>query len=128
MSVTMDWAVYVWDSGSTYTFDAYMYRPNKDLETTIVSNMQVIKLADGSEAYIQPENKYIRGNINMYFAETTSAYRSQIENYIINGEKVKIVTHDSQIIYGYFIDMNRVWFAGQESSFDIAVVFKQTVS
>jgi len=122
------WNISLWQSGNVYTSDGEVPIPNQDLETKRISNLQIIKLANGSEAFVQPETKYYKDTITMFFASTTSAFRTKIETYISNGDKVKITTTDSQILIGYFIDMNRVWFAGLVDTFDVAVTFKETLS
>ena len=63
----------------------------------------------------------------MFFADTTSAFRLQIENYILNGDKVRITTHVvGETFIGRFISMRRVWFVGMEDSFDVQVSFERT--
>jgi hypothetical protein len=125
--MSTDWTVQVWQSGNTYTADDALPRPNSDIETKIISNLQIIKLADGSEGYIQPETKYFRDIISMFFAQTTSAFRTQIETYIANGDRIKITTHTGEIFEGYFIDIYRVWFSGMDNTYDCKVSFKQMV-
>lgn len=124
----MAWNISIWESGNVYSTDGEIPVPNQDMETKRISNLQVIKLADGSEGFIQPETKYYKDTISMFFANTTSAFRTKIENYISNGDKVKITTTDSQIFIGFFIDINRVWFAGMENTFDCAVTLKESLT
>lgn len=119
------WAISIWESGSTYTSDGTVPIPNADLETKRISNLQVIKLADGSEAFIQPETKYNKDTITMFFANTTSAFRTQIENYITNGDRIKITTHTSEVLEGFVIDMSRVWFSGISDTYDAMITMKQ---
>jgi len=123
-----DWAVAILESGNTYTEDGNIFRPNQDIETKRISNLQIIKLADGSEAFLQPETKYYKDVISMFFAQTTSTFRTKIQNYISNGEKIRITTHTGEIFYGYFIDMNRVWLAGVEDSYDMSITFREALS
>ena len=122
------WNIYLWESGSTYTSDGTIPRPNQNLETSLVSNLQIIKLADGSEAFMYPETKYLKGTLTMFFADTTSVFRTQIEGYITNGDKVKITTHTAEDIIGRFIDYKRVWFTGIDDAYDVMVTFKQLTS
>jgi hypothetical protein len=126
--MSADWSISIWQSGNSFVADGFINRPNQDLETKRISNLQIIKLANGSEAFMQPETKYFKDTFSMFFANTTSAFRTKIENYIVNGDKVKIVTHDSQTFYGFFIDINRVWFSGQTDTFDCALTFKESIS
>lgn len=127
--MSVDWSIYSLESGTTYTLDSLIPRPNADIETQHISNLTIIKLSDGTEAFIQPETKYFKEVITMLFIDTSSAFRTLIQNYIIAGDKLKIVTHDSQTFYGYMIDMKRVWLVGKDSNeYDIIVSFKETIS
>jgi hypothetical protein len=129
MSKTYDWIVYCINSdGSTWDADTSLPRPNQDLEKNIISTVQTIKLANGSEGFVTPEVRRNKGTITFFWADTTSALRNQIETYINFGEKIKIVTHDSQTIYGRFMDYKRVWFTGDTSQFDITATFKESDS
>ncbi len=125
--MSQDWTIAVWESGNTYGTADNFYRPNENLETKRQSNLQVIKLVDGSEAFIFPEIKFLKETTNMFFANTTSAFRTLIEDYITHGDKVKITTHTGETIIGYFIDMARVWLVGvSPDAYDISVTLKQT--
>lgn len=129
MSKTFDWTVWVIQSdGITWSADTTLPRPNSDLEKEIISTIQTIKLANGGEAFVTPEIRRNKGTLTFFWADTTSAFRNQIEDYINFGEKVKIVTHDNQIIYGRFMDYKRVWFSGNTAMFDITVSFKESDS
>jgi hypothetical protein len=129
MSKSYDWTIYVINSdGTTWSLDTSLPRPNQNIEKQINSTVQTITLANGGEAYITPEIRRTKGSIEFFWADTTAAFRNQIEEYINFGEKVKIVTHDNQIIYGRFMSYIRVWFAGSVSQFDISVTFKESDS
>jgi len=125
MSKTLDWAIEVFESGSTYVSDGYIQRPNEDLQMSRVSTMQKVKLADGSNGFITPETKYIKEPLSMFFADVTSAFITQLEGYITDGDKVRITTHTGIIFTGRFISYTRVWFTGIEESYDINVTFEQ---
>ena len=90
--------------------------------------MQKLKLANGSNAFITPETKRIKEPIVMSFIDTTSAFRTQIENYILNGDKVRITTHIAGEVYiGRIINMSRVWLVGiAPDSFDIQITLERT--
>jgi hypothetical protein len=120
------WNISLWQSGSTYVSDGTIPRPNENLETTRLSTMQKVTLANGDNAFITPETKYIKQPFSMFFADTTSTFRTQIENYISNGDKVKITTHTGEIFTGKFLDMKRVWFVGvSPDEYDVNVTFEQ---
>lgn len=122
------WNISVLESGSVFTADGTIPIPHADLETKRISNLQIIKLADGTEGFIQPETKYYKDTINMFFANTTSAFRTKIEDYITNGDKIKIVTSTGGTFIGYFTDMMRVWFSGIDDTFDCMLSFKETLT
>lgn len=118
-----DWLIEVENSGGTFISDGYIQRPNEDMETAYVSTTTKIKLADGSYGFMTPEIKRVKESFNMFFANTTSAFRTQIEDYMLNGDKVRITTHNGETFTGKFIELKRVWFSGIEDSFDINVIF-----
>lgn len=120
------WNISVFESGNTWTADGTIVIPNADLEQKRVSNLQIVKLADGTEAFIQPETKFYKETISMFFANTTSAFRTKIEDYITNGDKVKITMDTSETIIGFFVDSNRVFFSGIDDTYDLAITFKPT--
>lgn len=129
MSKTYDWTIYCINSdGTTWSLDSSLPRPNQDQEKHITSTIQTVKLANGGEAFITPEVRRNKGTLNFFWADTTATFRNQIETYINFGEKVKIITHDNQTIYGRFMDYTRVWFTGDTSQFDITVTFKESDS
>ncbi len=129
MSKSYDWTIYVIESdGVSWAVDTSLPRPNSDIEKQINSTIQTITLANGGEAYVTPEVRRNKGSIEFFWADTTATFRNQIEEYINFGEKVKIITHDNQIIYGRFMSYRRVWFAGNTSMFDISVTFKESDS
>jgi hypothetical protein len=129
MSGTQDWLVYTINiNGLTWDVDTNLIRPNEDLENQIVSTMQTVKMADGSEGYVTPETKSNKNNLQFFWADTTSTFRSKIEGYINSGIKLKIVTHDNQTLIGKFTEYKRVWFCGIDNSFDITATFKEMAS
>ncbi len=124
-----DWTIYSLESGNTYILDALISRPNADLETLSVSNLQVVKLANGEEAFIQPETKYYKDTFTMLFIDTSLSFRNLLGTYIVNGDKIKILTHTGQIFYGYFMSIKRVWLVGMSpDQYDVTVQFKETIS
>jgi len=122
-----NWNIYVETSNYGWEADDAIPRPHQDLESIYISTQQKIKLADGSNAFINVETKRNKEPIIMFWAETTAAFREQIENYMLNGDKVKIVTHTSEEFIGRFLSMKRVWFTGvAPDAYDIQVSFERT--
>ena len=122
---TYDWSVAVWESGNTYTPDDSFPRPNEDMETKRLSTISKIKLANGSNAFITPETKYTKESFSMFWADTTTVFRTQLEGYITNGDKIKITTHSGEEFIVKILDYIRVWFSGIEDSYDIQVTMEQ---
>lgn len=125
--MSQDWLVYLQTSNYGWAADTAFPRPNENLETQIVSTQTKGRLADGSNVFITPENKRVKEAFGMTFIDTTTALRTQIENYMINGDTIKIVTHTGEEFIGRIIDMKRVWFVGTFSDeYDIQIMFELT--
>lgn len=118
-----NWAVQIKNSANVYVSDGNINRPNEDLETERISTSTKVRLADGSDAFMTPEIKELRQPFNMFFANTTAALRTKIQNYISNSDDVKIVDHNSGTFIGKFTSMKRVWFIGISDTYDIMVQF-----
>ncbi len=112
------------ESGNTYTDDGTIPRPNQQLESKRSSTIQKVQVADGSNAYVTPETKFLRQPFTMFFADTTTAFRTKIENYITNGDTVRITTHNGETFTGKFVDMSRIWLTGVDDEFDVQVTFE----
>jgi hypothetical protein len=123
--MSVDWKIEVYSSGNTWIVDGYIQRPNEDLETNITSTVAKSKLADGSYCRITPETKKVKESFTMFFANTTEEFREQIEDYMVNGDKVRITTHTGEVFIGKFLDMKRTWFSGMLDAYDVTVTFDQ---
>lgn len=125
MSKSYDWTVSVINSdGVTWDVDTSWPRPNQDMERQWVSTMQTIKLANGGEGFVTPEVRRTKEAFSFFWADTTAAFRAQLEGYANFGEKIKITTHTGEIFIGMILDYKRVWFSGIESEFDVMITFK----
>lgn len=124
--MSMDWTIEYEGSSGAWLNDGNFPRPNQDLETEYISTQQKIKMADGRYGFVTPEIKRLRESFTMFFANTTSAFRSQIETYMYNGDKIRLTTHTSEVYIGRFISIKRVWFSGIDNEYDISVVFECT--
>lgn len=126
--MTQDWTCEIENSGGTWVVDTSFPRPNEDVETSYVSTMIKTKLADGSNAFITPETKRIKEPISFTWFNTSSTLRTQIETYMLNGDKLRITTHTAEIYIGRFINMSRVWFVGiNPDSYDIKCIFERII-
>ena len=123
-----NWNIFLANSMDVWVADDTVPRSNENLETTLTSTQQKIRLADGSTAYVRPETKRIYEAVKLTWMNTTSALRTKIETYMANGDKVKIVTHTGETFIGRFISMNRVWFVGIDDSYDVQVVLERMES
>jgi hypothetical protein len=120
--MSIDWMVYVYEeSGGSWQFSSYINRPNQDMNTEEMSTMQSTQLADGSQGFITPETKYLKQPFQMFFANTTSDFRTLLYGYFRNGTKIKLITHDNQEFIGKITNISRVWFSGRISWFDLNV-------
>jgi hypothetical protein len=119
------WSIYVENSAGGWDVDTSIPRSNEDLQTEYTSTQSKVKLANGSYCYITPETKRVKESITLFWADTTSALRTQIENYMLNGDKVKIVTHTAEEFIGRFLSMKRIWFSGIEDAYDVQVILER---
>lgn len=127
MSGTVDWSIYVLASdGVTWVLNDSFPRPNQDLDKTVTTGIQVIKLANGGEAFVIPEIRRSKEIMAFFWADTTAAFRADLEGYINFGEKIKIVTHSGEVFVGYLMAYRRIWFTGMTDTYDVAVDFKPT--
>lgn len=120
------WQIYTQTSNLGWEADTAINRPNQDMETKYTSTMTTVRLADGSTGYVTPETKRVSEPFTMFWADTSSAFRTQLENYILNGDTVKIVTHGSDTFIGKFTDMSRIWFSGLDDTYDVQATFVRT--
>jgi hypothetical protein len=124
---TYDWQVFIETSNYGWSAEVSFPRPNEQVETKLISTQTVIKLADGSNAFVRPEVKRTKEAFTLIFISTTSALRSQIEGYLLNGDKLKIITHTGETFIGRIVDMSRVWLTGiSPDEYDINVTFYPT--
>lgn len=121
------WNIYLRESGTTYTLDGTIPRPNMDMETRRLSNMSKIRLADGANAFVTPEHTYVKEPFEMVFIRASSTLRTRFEDYMINGDKIRIETHTGETFTGKIIDYKRIWLTGVEpDEYDLSVTFEQT--
>ena len=125
--MTQDWTTELENSGGTWILDTALPRSQEDIERIYLSTQQKIKLADGSNAFVTPEIKRIKEPISFTWFQSTSALRTQIETYMLNGDKLRITTHTGETFIGRFISIQRVWLVGTEpDEYDNMVTFERT--
>ena len=118
--MSIDWKIYQ-ESGNSWVFDSNISRPNQDMNTEEISTMQSNQLADGSQGFITPETKYLKQPFQMFFANTTSEFRTLLYGYFRNGTKIKLITHNSEEYIGKITDISRVYFSGRVEWMDLQV-------
>lgn len=119
------WAVSVQGSGSSWNSDGTIPRPNDSLETIISSNVQKLKLADGSNGFITPEVKSSKDAISLTFIDVDSTLRTKLNNYIFNGDNIRITTHTGETFTGKLVNVSRVWLCGVDDSYDLKVTMER---
>lgn len=121
------WTVEILESNNVYSSDGTIYRPNEDLEIQLNSTHNKIILADGSFAFVTPENKSNKGQLTFvwYNIDDSDGIISKIENYIDNGDIIRITTHLSHTYTGKFIYLTKTHLTGIEDTFDIQTQFDQ---
>lgn len=126
------WTLYYMDSsGSWIAIADGLPRPNDMLAIPQLSNRTGVKLANGAKAYITPETTFIYDKLNLIWMWDDGTIKDQIEGYIVNNDKYKIVDHNNTEYVGYFLSCNSSWQVGVdgdyynlEASFDIVSVTK----
>ena len=119
------WTVYILQSGGSYVSDGAIYRPNDNTSIDFTSTQQKVGLADGSQAFINSEIKYVKEPISFTWLEIpeSDSFRSQIENYVKNQDYLKITTHLGEVIKGRFVNVRRIWLVGTEDTYDLNASF-----
>jgi len=118
MSRTNDWTVDILTSGNVWTADGNIYRPNEDVDVGLSSTETITRLADGTKSSTLPEIKYNTDDVQFTWLDldtTISAedtFITKIKNYVINGDYLRITSHDSETYIGRFTGAKRVWLSG----------------
>ena len=124
------WNVYTQVSGSTYSADGTIYRPNNNVEITKTSTQQKIQLANGDNAFVNPETKSLKNAITFEWLELSDSdfnnLRAKIIAYMDAGTKIKITDHNSVDYIGRFINCTQVWISGVDDTEDLSATFEQT--
>jgi len=129
MAERQSWSIYIEASGDQWDADGTIYRPNDDLDINVISTQTKTKLADGSNAFVNPETKSVKEPIRLLWLELTDSdynnLRAKIQAYIDAGTKVKIVDHNSDEYIGRFLNVRRIWLVGIEDTEDLEAVFER---
>lgn len=109
----------VWtDEGDT------IYRPNGNVDISVVTTQVRTILADGSYAYTTPETKSNTNSLKFSWTYLLGTFKSQIEGYANNLYDLRITDHNSTIYYGRFINVKSSWLIGTDDRYDITAEFQ----
>lgn len=111
--------------GAAWQNDGTIPRPNDPMDEPVRSNQVKKKLIDGSIAVIAPPTKYEDLNIRMVFLAQPRSMKTKLEDYVKNNTGVRITTHMSKNLEGYFISSVPVQVLGIDEEYDITVEFLQ---
>lgn len=119
------WSVEIWN-GATFVADGVIYRPNENLAIEITGTQGKVALANGDNAFFSPETKYVPQDLVFQWFEIypSDAFLNKIRDYVKNGSYLKVTDHLTNIYYGKFMTMRRVWIKGVEDTFDIESTFQ----
>jgi hypothetical protein len=122
------WNVYILGSdGVTWEADDPINRPNENIERMTSANINIVTLADGSEALVSTEVKKRKEPYSLTFLNPSSTLIAQLKAYVDNGDKIKIVTHTGENLIGKILDIHEVWLTGTSpDEYDIQITFKPT--
>ena len=102
-------------SGVSWVSDGTIYRPNTDFPLLTLGTQSKLRLADGSSVFMTPETKFLPEAVQFMWLELayTDALINKIKTYVQNQTYLRITTHQSDILYGKFISISRVWLVAQ---------------
>lgn len=121
---TEDWSVSTIDSGDVWTQIDTLARPNEALPLGSTGTLIQNQLADASMVYIIPETKFNYDQLQLiWYADNTGAIKTQIEGYVQNATRLKLIDQNAVEYVGYFIQVTPVWLTGISDEYDIASLF-----
>jgi hypothetical protein len=119
------WTVDIYSSGSTWVPDTPIRVPNDNLTLGVTSTQAKLILADGSNSFVNPEVKYTKDVLNFIWMEDDGTLKTQIEDYIKNGDYLRITTHTSEEFIGRFLTVSNVWLKGVDDTYDVSATFER---
>lgn len=122
------WTLYTFESGDTWVEDTDgLPRPNSDMPLRLISTQQRVILADGSKGTVRPETKYISEQLPFSWSDQTYTFLTQIQAYLKNDTRLKIVTHLSgEEFTGKFVSIDPPWLIGENPDrFNITAQFER---
>ena len=119
------WDIYTYNtSTSSWDSDGTIYRPNESMTIDVISTHQRAMMADGSNARIAPETRSNTDPLTLRWLEIDfdDGLKAKIKGYVDAFTKVKIVTHESEELIGYFQYIRRIWLVGVDDTEDLEAV------
>jgi len=121
------WNISYQESGGSWVADDTVPRPNASLARNTASNTQVIRLADGSKAFVSPEVYSDKMQLVFSWYYDDGTYKTKIETYIENNEMLKITNHLSEEITGKFLSLKATHLLGiSPDTYDLDATFEVT--
>jgi hypothetical protein len=126
--ITPTWAISTYN-GATWVSDGTIPRPGiSEVEESLLSTAEIVKLSDGSEAKITPQIKYNMGSMSFAFSRLslTEVTRNKIINYAKNSTGLKLTTHFGYTYQGYLEESSLKWMLDNQSTqrFTQSIKFK----
>ena len=120
-----NWSVYEEQSGGSWLFSNYIYRPNQTMPIGIDSRLAPYNLADGSIGTVISSTKYSSAALTMtwkyvYYTDTLLA---TLEDYIKNATYLRITDHLTNTYEGTFKNVQEQFLVGEDNYFDINATF-----
>ena len=119
------WNIYIYGSAGEWESDGTIRKPNDNLSLNVTSTQTKVVLADGSNAFVNPEVLYTKDSLNFIWMEDDGDLKAQIESYIANGDYIKIVSETAGDFIGRFTSVSVVWLKGVADTFDISAIFER---
>jgi hypothetical protein len=101
-----------------------IYRPNANLKLSRQATLTKTALANGSFGYVSPEVKSNHESLKITWFYLPKADHDRIEDYVSDGDDLRITDHNNDIYYGRFITIDTDWLAGEEDRCDIVAAFE----
>jgi len=126
----MAWLIYKWDPNTNnWIYDYSLPNPgNRTIPVRTQSTMRVVRLVDGSQAYVMPQiaaiNQPIRFEITQ--ASARPGHETKIKEYIQNHTKIKLVTHTLEEFVGWFRSINKIYeLSGRTQRYHLEIEFQR---
>ena len=119
------WTIEILQSGGTFVSDGTIYTPNSDLSLDVTSTQERVQLADGSRGWVTPETRSTPDELQFEWLAVDNTFATQIRDYVVNGDTVRITDDDGITYYGRFLTVKRIWITGVDpNEYDLQATFE----